>query len=58
MEDEQIKEKKDDQVDDMSVNDGEQEGGFDKEDLQCRFYRAEWPSNEELVVVSALYVSR
>lgn len=30
----------------------EETTGFDKEDLQCRFYRNEWPETEELVAVS------
>lgn len=51
MEDEQIKENKDQEEVDTYA-DGENEEGFDKEDLQCRFYREEWPSTEELVVVS------
>ena len=31
--------------------------GFDKEDLQCRFYRNEWPETEELVAVSNRFIS-
>ena len=30
--------------------------GFDKEDLQCRFYRNEWPETEELVAVSIFHI--
>jgi hypothetical protein len=51
MEDEQIKETKDQEDAGSSYADQDEEG-FDKEDLQCRFYREEWPSTEELVVVS------
>ena len=52
MEDEQIKENKD-QVEEIGSNaDGENDEAFDKEDLQCRFYREEWPDPDELVVVS------
>jgi hypothetical protein len=51
MEDEQIKENKD-QTEDPGMNEGENEEAFDKEDLQCRFYRDEWPNSDELVVVS------
>jgi hypothetical protein len=52
MEHDQIVEepKQEDQID--STSNAEAEGDdFDKEDLQCRFYRDEWPSTEELVVV-------
>jgi hypothetical protein len=52
MEDEQIKENKDQEDAGSSYADQDNEEGFDKEDLQCRFYREEWPSTEELVVVS------
>jgi hypothetical protein len=52
MEDEQIKENKDQEDGGSSYADQDNEEGFDKEDLQCRFYREEWPSTEELVVVS------
>jgi translation initiation factor 2 subunit 1 len=43
----------DTQIDSSKVEDAaSQEGNeFDKEDLQCRFYRQEWPSTEDLVVV-------
>lgn len=34
----------------------EETTGFDKEDLQCRFYRNEWPETEELVAVSIFYI--
>jgi hypothetical protein len=50
MEDEQIKETSQQVQDNTSNADGEE--GFDKEDLQCRFYREELPNSGELVVVS------
>ena len=33
------------------VPESETEDGFDREDLQCRFYRNEWPEKDELVMV-------
>lgn len=30
----------------------ENELGYDKEELQCRFYRREWPEIDEIVSVS------
>jgi len=50
MEHDQIEENKD-QIDSTSNAENEAGEDFDKEDLQCRFYREEWPSTEELVVV-------
>ena len=48
MEHDQIEEK---QIDSTSNADEQAGDDFDKEDLQCRFYRNEWPNTEELVVV-------
>ena len=38
----------------MSNVESEGQEAFNKEDLQCRFYRNEWPEIDELVVVSTL----
>lgn len=50
MEDKQIVEQtgSDQEADDQEED---ETTGFDKEDLQCRFYRNEWPETEELVAV-------
>ena len=48
----------DKQIEEQAGSDNDQENqdgpsGFeDREDLQCRFYRNEWPETEELVAVS------
>lgn len=34
------------------VNPSETDDAFGKEDLQCRFYRNEWPEKDELVMVN------
>lgn len=55
MESDQIisEEKKVSEVGDNQSNDNsEDQEAFSKEDLQCRFYRNEWPEIDELVVVS------
>ena len=48
-EEKQIKEKGDD--DSAEVTPSETDDAFGKEDLQCRFYRNEWPEKDELVTV-------
>ena len=52
MEEEQIKETKEQSQEATSNADGENEIDYDKEDLNCRFYRDELPNSEQLVVVS------
>lgn len=37
---------------DSSGNVSDGQDAFNKEDLQCRYYRNEWPEQSELVVVS------
>jgi translation initiation factor 2 subunit 1 len=39
------------------VGESENEEAFGKEDLQCRFYRNEWPEKDELVVVEIITVN-
>ena len=51
MEDKQIVEQTGSDQDAENQED-EESTGFDNEDLQCRFYRNEWPETEELVAVS------
>ena len=35
-----------------NLSDDENDDVYNKEDLQCRFYRREWPEKDELVAVS------
>ena len=51
MEDNQIVEQEG-TVQDVDNQEDEEQAGFDNEDLQCRFYRNEWPEVEEIVAVS------
>lgn len=37
--------------DNGGVEDDDEDNAFNKEELQCRFYRNEWPEKEELVMV-------
>ena len=41
-------------MDTISNNNEDEE--FEKEDLQCRFYRNEWPEVDELLVVSIILI--
>ena len=56
---EQITENQDQEDLGGHVSDKVMEEAFDtKEDLQCRFYREEWPSIEDLVVVSKIILKK
>jgi hypothetical protein len=57
MEDKQIVEQTGSDQDAENQED-EESTGFDNEDLQCRFYRNEWPETEELVAVSYYWTNQ
>ena len=47
-----------DQVDEEDLeNNGDETNDFSKDELQCRFYRNEWPEKDELVMVQIIEVN-